>query len=112
MSSDEQRTVAEDTIADVNAAGLWPGKVVTEVHLPAISGRPNPSTRTISSAVQADTHATSSGPSGSCQSGLRPKGTLALKGAASGGENPGLWPWADGHELPVRPYLGSLSGMR
>jgi peptide-methionine (S)-S-oxide reductase len=28
---DEQRQVAEDTIADVNASGLWPGKVVTEV---------------------------------------------------------------------------------
>lgn len=30
-TSDEQRQVAEDTIADVNASGLWPGKVVTEV---------------------------------------------------------------------------------
>jgi peptide-methionine (S)-S-oxide reductase len=29
--SDEQRRVAEDTIADVNASGLWPGAVVTEV---------------------------------------------------------------------------------
>jgi peptide-methionine (S)-S-oxide reductase len=29
--SDEQRDVAEDTIADVDASGLWPGKVVTEV---------------------------------------------------------------------------------
>ena len=28
---DEQRRVAEDTIADVDASGLWPGKVVTEV---------------------------------------------------------------------------------
>lgn len=27
----EQRRIAEDTIADVNASGLWPGKVVTEV---------------------------------------------------------------------------------
>jgi peptide-methionine (S)-S-oxide reductase len=26
-----QKTVAEDTIADVEASGLWPGKVVTEV---------------------------------------------------------------------------------
>jgi peptide-methionine (S)-S-oxide reductase len=31
---EEQKAVAEDTIADVNASGLWPGKVVTEV-LPA-----------------------------------------------------------------------------
>jgi peptide-methionine (S)-S-oxide reductase len=30
-TSDEQRRVAEDTIADVDASGLWPGKVVTEV---------------------------------------------------------------------------------
>jgi peptide-methionine (S)-S-oxide reductase len=28
---DEQRRVAEETIADVEASGLWPGKVVTEV---------------------------------------------------------------------------------
>jgi len=28
---DEQKQVAEDTIADVEASGLWPGKVVTEV---------------------------------------------------------------------------------
>ena len=27
----EQQAVAEDTIADVEASGLWPGKVVTEV---------------------------------------------------------------------------------
>src|SRR5215211_2561157 len=30
-TSDEQRQVAEDTIADVEASGLWPGKVVTEL---------------------------------------------------------------------------------
>jgi peptide-methionine (S)-S-oxide reductase len=29
--NDEQKRVAEDTIADVNASGIWPGKVVTEV---------------------------------------------------------------------------------
>lgn len=28
---DAQKQVAEDTIADVNASGLWPGAVVTEV---------------------------------------------------------------------------------
>ena len=27
----EQKAVAEDTIADVDASGLWPGKVVTDV---------------------------------------------------------------------------------
>ncbi|MEO7432392.1 MAG: peptide-methionine (S)-S-oxide reductase MsrA [Dokdonella sp.] len=30
-TSDEQKQVAVDTIADVDASGLWPGKVVTEV---------------------------------------------------------------------------------
>jgi peptide-methionine (S)-S-oxide reductase len=30
-TSDEQRKVAEDTIADVQTSGLWPGKVVTEL---------------------------------------------------------------------------------
>jgi peptide-methionine (S)-S-oxide reductase len=31
FTNDEQKRVAEDTIADVNASGLWPGKVATEV---------------------------------------------------------------------------------
>jgi peptide-methionine (S)-S-oxide reductase len=30
-TSDQQREVAEQTIADVDASGIWPGKVVTEV---------------------------------------------------------------------------------
>ena len=30
-TSAEQKKIAEDTIADVEASGLWPGKVVTEV---------------------------------------------------------------------------------
>jgi peptide-methionine (S)-S-oxide reductase len=30
-TSEEQRRVAEDIIADVEASGLWPGKVVTEL---------------------------------------------------------------------------------
>jgi peptide-methionine (S)-S-oxide reductase len=29
--NDEQKRLAEDTIADVEASGLWPGKVVTEL---------------------------------------------------------------------------------
>ena len=31
FENDEQKRVALDTIADVDASGLWPGKVVTEV---------------------------------------------------------------------------------
>lgn len=30
-ASPEQKAVAEDTIADVDASGMWPGRVVTEV---------------------------------------------------------------------------------
>jgi peptide-methionine (S)-S-oxide reductase len=30
-TSDEQKRAAEDTIADVDASGLWPGQVVTEL---------------------------------------------------------------------------------
>ena len=30
-TTEEQRRIAEDTIADVEASGLWPGKVVTQV---------------------------------------------------------------------------------
>ena len=30
-TTDEQRRIAEDTIADVDESGRWPGKVVTEV---------------------------------------------------------------------------------
>jgi peptide-methionine (S)-S-oxide reductase len=30
-TNDAQKQIAEDTIADVDASGLWPGKVVTEV---------------------------------------------------------------------------------
>ncbi|HRJ72703.1 MAG TPA: peptide-methionine (S)-S-oxide reductase, partial [Terrimicrobiaceae bacterium] len=28
---DEQRTIAEETISEVDASGVWPGKVVTEL---------------------------------------------------------------------------------
>lgn len=30
-TTDEQKRIADETIADVNASGIWPGKVVTEV---------------------------------------------------------------------------------
>lgn len=33
-TTDEQKRIAEDTIADVEASGLWPGKVVTEIAPP------------------------------------------------------------------------------
>jgi len=30
-TSEEQRRIAEETVADVDASGLWPGKAVTEI---------------------------------------------------------------------------------
>ena len=30
-TNNEQRSIAEDTIADVDASGIWPGKAVTEI---------------------------------------------------------------------------------
>ena len=30
-TSDEQRQIADKTIADIDASGIWPGKVVTEI---------------------------------------------------------------------------------
>ena len=65
-TNDEQKRVAEDTIADVDASGLWPGKVVTEVAPVGRSGRPSPSIRTISSASPTATPATSRARTGSC----------------------------------------------
>jgi methionine-S-sulfoxide reductase len=37
-TSPEQKAVAQDTIADVEASGLWPGKIVMEVFRSAILG--------------------------------------------------------------------------
>lgn len=31
VTSEEQRIIAKDTIADVDASGLWPGKVATDI---------------------------------------------------------------------------------
>ena len=66
-TSDEQKRVAEDTIADVEASGLWPGKVVTEVTRLARSGRPSRSTRTTWRSTPAATPATTCGPAGGCR---------------------------------------------
>jgi peptide-methionine (S)-S-oxide reductase len=48
-TSDEQRRVAEDTIADADASGLWRGKVVTKISKAGRSGRPRPKIRSTSS---------------------------------------------------------------
>ena len=58
---DEQKRVALDTIADVDASGLWPGKVVTEVTPAVDSGKPSRSTRTTWSTTPTATPAISRG---------------------------------------------------
>ncbi len=64
---DEQRRVALDTIADVEASGLWPGKVVTEVSPAGACWDRSPSTRTISSTIRTGTPVTSRDRAGCCR---------------------------------------------
>ena len=71
-TSDEQRQVAEDTIADVEASGLWPGKVVTELSEAPTFWEAEPSTRTTSSATRTATPATFRGRAGSCRTARPP----------------------------------------
>ena len=85
-TSDEQRQVAEDTIADVEASGLWPGKVVTEISEAVPSGRPSPSTRTTSSATRTATPATFRGRAGSCHT-ARPPPEHAVGRPPTGGRD-------------------------
>ena len=77
---DTQRAVAEDTIADVEASGIWPGPWSPRSARPGRSGRPSPSTRTTWSASRTATRATSRGPTGSCPDGATssPDGAFAV----------------------------------
>src|SRR6476469_7858863 len=64
-TSDAQKRTAADTIADVDASGLWPGKVVTEVTASGAFWKRSPSTRITWNTIPADTPVISSGPVGS-----------------------------------------------
>ena len=70
-TSDEQKRIAADTIADVNASDLWPGPVVTEVAPAGRSGKRSRSTRTTWNAYRTATRAISCGRTGGCRSGRR-----------------------------------------
>ena len=50
--TDEQKQTAIETIADVNAAGLWPGKVVTQIEPAGAFWEADQSTRITSSDTQ------------------------------------------------------------
>lgn len=69
---EEQKRVAEDTIADVDASGLWDGKVVTEVQPVGEFWEAEPDHGIIWRSGRAATPATSSVPTGFFQSGMRP----------------------------------------
>ncbi len=71
-TSEEQKRVAEDTIADVNASGLWPGKVVTEVTPAGDFWRQSLSTRITWSIIPTATPAIFRGRTGSCPNARRP----------------------------------------
>jgi peptide-methionine (S)-S-oxide reductase len=79
-TSEEQRRVAEDTIADVEASGLWPGKAVTELSPAGDFWRRSPSTRITWNAIRTATPATSSARSGSCRGGAPPDGDRGVCG--------------------------------
>ena len=66
---DEQRRVVEETIADVEASGLWPGKVVTEVTPAGPFWEASPSIRTTSSGIRTATPATTFARIGCCHGG-------------------------------------------
>ena len=64
---EEQRRVAEDTIADVEASGLWPGKVVTEVAPAGPFWEAEPEHQDYLERYPKGTRATSRGRTGSCR---------------------------------------------
>ena len=80
-ASEAQRQVALDTIADVDASGLWPGKVVTEVEPVGDFGRQNLNTRTICSACPMAIPAISPAPIGCCPNAAQRNNQPQKRGA-------------------------------
>ena len=72
-TDDEQKRIAMDTIADVDASGLWPGKVVTEVTPAGDFWEAEPEHQDYLERFPTATPATSRGRAGSCPSGSRSK---------------------------------------
>ncbi len=76
---DEQKRIAEDTIADVDASGLWPGKAVTEVEPVADFWQAEPEHQDYLERYPAATPAISRAPTGCCPSGRQPNSWRALQ---------------------------------
>lgn len=66
---DEQRRIALDTIADVEASGLWPGKVVTEVSPAGAFWEAEPEHQDYLQRYPTGTPATTSARAGNCRAG-------------------------------------------
>ena len=66
-TSPEQQRIALDTIADVDASGLWPGKVVTEVAPAGDFWEAEPEHQDYLQHYPTATRATSCVPTGSCR---------------------------------------------
>ena len=67
FADDEQKRIALDTIADVDASGLWPGKVVTEVSPVGDFWEAEPEHQDYLSTTPTGIPATTSAPAGSCR---------------------------------------------
>jgi len=78
-TSEQQKKIAEDTIADVNASGLWPGKVVTEVTRAGDFWEAEPEHQDYLERIPWLTPAISCGPAGSFPSGGCAKGELIFQ---------------------------------
>ena len=78
-TSPEQERVARDTIADVDASGIWPGKASTEVAAAGDFCKPSPNIRTISNAIPMGTLATSSVRAGACRNARSGRGLLGKR---------------------------------
>ena len=76
-TSDDQRQVAEETIADVDASGLWPGKVVTEVSEAGPFWEAEPEHQDYLQRNPNGYRATSCGLTGSCRTARRPRRAVA-----------------------------------
>ena len=109
FTSDEQKQVAEDTIADVDASGIWPGKVVTEVAPAGPSGKPSPSIRIISKNIPTDTPATSSVRTGCCRTRRKPPRRWRAGHASLNGLLPVAAPRTQHHRLSKRLRCDSVA---
>ncbi len=106
-ADDEQKRIAEETIADVEASGLWPGKVVTEVEPVGDFWEAEPDTRITWSAIPTATRAISRAPTGSCPGGRRPSERPEIFVISSDSEGLADTPGAsEKHSGSFEPYQG------